>query len=263
MQNHGARPISELRSLRRRCQDRRHGTQDRHQRVHRGRGPGRADARHGPGLTRHRRDRDRDQASGRAAERQMQPGVGALDGGFPPPRACRKNPRHRPAGRIPQRRVVLYRGDRRRAFAHQAAVACRPHARRKGRRRLVADRGMATPDQSAVPRTAAVRACGRHSRASASSTARSSRRSRRTNTALRATLAISTAATALRSAAAISSAATAAARRCVTRWAPSLRGSRNISACNRPISARPRSRMCFPASRPGCISRSIRAAAAP
>src|SRR5262245_3010539 len=58
----------------------------RYQRIDCRRRPGRADTGDGTCLARRRCDRDRDPPCRRAAERQVQPGLGALDGDFSPAR---------------------------------------------------------------------------------------------------------------------------------------------------------------------------------
>ena len=138
--------------------DTRHGSPSRGQRCRRRRGAGRPHAGARPRLARHRRGRARDPARRRAAQREVQSGLGPLDGDLSAARPRRPDPCDRAAARISQRRVVLHLGDRAGALAHPAAVARRPHARRDGRRRLVADRRVSPPHQPAVSRAAAVRA---------------------------------------------------------------------------------------------------------
>ncbi len=123
---------------------------------------GRLDARDGPGLARDRRH-DRGAATPRrAAEREVQPRVGPLDGDLPPARRGTGGARGRPAAGLPQRRGLPDHCDRDRARPHPHPVpggALRRH-RRTGH--LVAHAGAAAPHQPDLPRADPLRARRRH-----------------------------------------------------------------------------------------------------
>ena len=110
-------------------------------------------------------------AARRAAERQVQPRLGALDGDLPPPR---RRQALRDAGLPPDYpNDVAYRTTmhRARAVAHPHPCAARPLHRQERPGQLVADAGAAAPHQPDLPRADPVRACRGDAAACASSTA--------------------------------------------------------------------------------------------
>ena len=96
---------------------------------------------------------------GRAAERQVQPRLGALDGDLPPARRRAEGARRRPAAGLsrttwstaPRRPAPSWRASRSRARAERYTANGRPG-------HLVADAGAAAPHQPDLPRADAVRA---------------------------------------------------------------------------------------------------------
>ena len=210
------------------------------QRADRWRRPGRADARHGPCLARHRRDRASKPATPASrrtsnATRCRRARWRFSAGSASPTRfatpACRRNS----ASTCP---AASRRPGRELSRIKLPSRAGRVRGE-KGDDGCMADGGVAAPDQPAFPRAAAVRA----RRVAATHPHPQSHRVRGIQPGRagrdRALLATSTAASVSPSPAAISSAATAAARSCAMGLARSLPASRWCSACSRPISARP------------------------